>query len=115
MWYSWQRSDSETSEIRECFSPEVLLGSISDPLLPEQTCRPKDITESPGSGGIMACLCDTDLCNAKEGAGGAPRLPPPPAIQERPRGQNGRPGTIDDLLILISFVGYISTILRPNL
>ena len=48
--------------LRECFPTRVLLGSISDPLVPLPDCGQKDITDDR-SGSIFACLCDTDFCN----------------------------------------------------
>ena len=48
--------------LRECFPTRVLLGSISDPLVPLPDCSQKDITDDR-SGSIFACLCDTDFCN----------------------------------------------------
>ena len=63
LWYSWQKSASEIATIRECFSPTILLGSVDDPLTVKSSCKPKDISETPGAS-IMACLCDNDLCNA---------------------------------------------------
>ena len=44
-------------------STEVLLGPITDPLLPSQSCTIKDISEEADSF-ITACLCETDYCNA---------------------------------------------------
>ena len=77
LWYSWQKSDTETSVIRECFSPSILLGPINDPLTLADSCVPKDISETPGSS-IMACLCNTPLCNALDGSGplALPRVAP---------------------------------------
>ena len=63
LWYSWQKSASEIATIRECFSPTILLGSVDDPLTVKSSCKPKDISETPGAS-IMACLCNNDLCNA---------------------------------------------------
>ena len=74
LWYSWQKSDTETSQIRECVSPYILLGPINDPLTLADTCSPKDISETPGSS-IMACLCNTPLCNANNGGSGPVVLP----------------------------------------
>ena len=63
LFYSWRSSikDPEQS-LRECFSTQVLLGSITSPLLPEPGCNVRDITED-GGGAIRACLCETDNCN----------------------------------------------------
>ena len=47
---------------RECFSKDVVLGRLEDPLSPAPHCEPKDISED-GSGSGFACLCTTDLCN----------------------------------------------------
>ena len=47
---------------RECFSRDVVLGRLEDPLSPAPLCQPKDISED-GSGSGFACLCTTDLCN----------------------------------------------------
>ena len=44
-------------------STDVLLGPITDPLLPSQSCTIKDISEDADSF-ISACLCETDYCNA---------------------------------------------------
>jgi len=89
LWYSWQKSSTSTAVIRECFSTSILLGSISDPLLPTPTCTPKDISE--GASRISACLCESDLCNAYRGADeprGAVTNPP-----EQPRTITRRPPT----------------------
>ena len=48
--------------VRECLATDVLLGPITDPLLPSASCTIKDISEEPGSS-ISACLCQTDYCN----------------------------------------------------
>ena len=45
--------------IRECFSTRVLLGSLEDPVLPEEECQPVEVQSDT----IMACICTTDLCN----------------------------------------------------
>ena len=47
---------------RECFSREVVLGRLEDPLIPSPHCQPRDISED-GSGSGFACLCTTNLCN----------------------------------------------------
>ena len=65
LYYSWQKSATETAAIRECFSPTILLGSVNDPLRVQTKCEIKNISETPGAQ-IMACLCNTDLCNAIE-------------------------------------------------
>ena len=54
-----------SATLRECFPTRVLLGSISDPLVPLPACSQKDITDDR-SGAIFACLCDTDFCNDGE-------------------------------------------------
>ena len=74
LWYSWQKYETETSQIRECVSPSTILGPINDPLTLADTCSPKDISETPGSS-IMACLCNTPLCNANNGGSGPVVLP----------------------------------------
>jgi hypothetical protein len=48
LWYAWEKSDQETSIIRECFSPAILLGPISNPLRKKDVCVPQDISETPG-------------------------------------------------------------------
>ena len=68
LWYSWQKSRSSTSFIRECFSTSILLGSIDDPLVTKPYCDPQDISDGPQSK-ITACLCDSDLCNSYRGPG----------------------------------------------
>lgn len=65
LYYSWQKSATETAAIRECFSPTILLGSVDNPLRVKKSCDLQDISETPGAS-IMACLCDSDLCNANE-------------------------------------------------
>ena len=95
MWYSWQKSDTETSEIRECFSPSILLGPINDPLTLADSCSPKDISETPGSS-IMACLCNTPLCNANDGGSGPvalPRVAPKKKATQRTTRRPSRPKT----------------------
>ena len=66
--YTWSKSSTETATLRECFPTRVLLGSIRDPLTPENFCAVRDITDD-GSGSIKACLCSTDYCNNVEEAG----------------------------------------------
>ena len=92
LWYSWQKSDTETSVIRECFSPSILLGPINDPLTLSDTCRPKDISETPGAS-IMACLCNTPLCNAINIGSGPVALPQvaPKRPKSPPRNRNPAP------------------------
>nr|XP_040563791.1 uncharacterized protein LOC121114036 isoform X4 [Lepeophtheirus salmonis] len=63
LWYSWKKSNIETSIIRECFSKSILLGSIDKPLQLRRECVPQDISETRASN-IYACLCDTERCNA---------------------------------------------------
>ena len=65
LYYSWQKSSTETSAIRECFTPTILLGSIENPLRVKSGCDLQDISETPGAS-ILACLCDSDLCNAND-------------------------------------------------
>ena len=104
LWYSWQKSSAEVAMVRECFSPSILLGPISNPLTKKSTCIPQDIAETPGSRydqrliriystrcyvslivfSIDACLCDTDLCHLNlDGKSSSPR--------ERPRRPSGTP------------------------
>ena len=64
LWYSWERSRGRISFVRECFSTSILLGTVSDPLLPSSSCNPRDISETPTSARISACLCTSDLCNS---------------------------------------------------
>ena len=65
--YSWRSSAGDPAQhLRECFSTQVLLGSITSPLLPEPGCNVRDITED-GGGAIRACLCQTDNCNIGNG------------------------------------------------
>ena len=66
LWYSWQKSSRETSFIRQCFSPNILLGSPDKPLTRRSQCQPQDISENSLSR-ISACLCDSDLCNGERG------------------------------------------------
>ena len=66
--YTWRQSQHEAAILRECFSTSVLLGSISDPLVPASHCAKRDITDK-GDGSILACLCDTDYCNDEEETG----------------------------------------------
>jgi hypothetical protein len=40
----------------------VLLGTLKDPLVPEEDCSQRDITDD-SSGTIFACLCNKDFCN----------------------------------------------------
>lgn len=51
-----------SATLRECFPTRVLLGTITNPLTPEDHCVERDITDD-GSGSIKACLCSTDYCN----------------------------------------------------
>ena len=51
-----------SATLRECFPTRVLLGTITNPLTPEDHCAERDITDD-GSGSIKACLCSTDYCN----------------------------------------------------
>ena len=67
LFYSWRSSAEDPEQnLRECFSTQVLLGSITSPLLPEPGCNVRDITED-GGGSIRACLCETDNCNIGSG------------------------------------------------
>ena len=85
LWYTWEKSDTETSTIRECFDKNILIGPIQNPLIAKDSCVPQDIAETPGSR-IMACLCENDLCNANDGR---------PQFSELPRGQENRIGEND--------------------
>ena len=87
LWYAWQKSDTETSVIRECFSPSILLGPINDPLTLSATCSPKDISETPGSS-IMACLCNTPLCNANDGGTSSGPVALPQVAPQRTQSSN---------------------------
>ena len=60
-----EKSQDEEAILRECFFTSILLGSISDPLVPASHCNKRDITDN-GDGSILACLCDTDYCNDEE-------------------------------------------------
>eukprot|EP00095_Tigriopus_kingsejongensis_P001321 maker-scaffold249_size238305-snap-gene-1.13 protein:Tk01321 transcript:maker-scaffold249_size238305-snap-gene-1.13-mRNA-1 annotation:"PREDICTED: collectin-12-like" len=62
LYYTWEKSVSETSIIRECITPSILLGPITNPLRASRTCDVRDISEFKSSS-IMACICDTDKCN----------------------------------------------------
>ena len=126
LWYSWQKSDTETSVIRECFSPSILLGPINDPLTLADTCIPKDISETPGSS-IMACLCNTPKCNALQGGSGTGPVALPQVAPQRTTSsqRNNKPqrtqssNNIEDelsreeLAALAQF-GSINTQQRPN-
>jgi hypothetical protein len=68
LMYTWRQSQDKAAILRECFSTSVLLGSISDPLVPSSHCDKRDITDN-GDGSILACLCDTDYCNDQEDTG----------------------------------------------
>ena len=60
--FLFQLSIFFSATLRECFPTRVLLGSITDPLVPFNTCQQRDITDD-SSGSIYACLCNTDFCN----------------------------------------------------
>lgn len=85
LWYSWQKSAQSTSFIRQCFSPNILLGSLDRPLVSSSACQPQDISESSLSK-ITACLCDSDLCNGQRGSEEAasvlPQTEPKPIRQD---------------------------------
>ena len=66
LWYSWQKSKSSKSFIRQCFSTSILLGSIDAPLETGPYCEPQDISDNSLSE-ITACLCDSDFCNSYRG------------------------------------------------
>ena len=61
LWYSWQKSSRSKSFIRQCFSPNIVLGSPDQPLIPRTSCQPQTISDSSD---ISACLCTSDLCNS---------------------------------------------------
>ena len=95
LWYSWQKSATEIATIRECFSPTILLGSVDDPLTVKSTCKPKDISETPGAS-IMACLCNDDLCNGFDSDANneplaLPQIADPPAPRPRPSNTRREP------------------------
>ena len=114
LWYSWQKSDTETSVIRECFSPNILLGPINDPLTLSDSCVPKDISETPGSG-IMACLCNTPLCNGHDGGSGSGPVALPQRAPQRPQSSNNVEEELsrEELSALAQF-GSISNQRGPN-
>ena len=41
LWYSWHKSSTKRSFIRQCFSPSILLGPPDQPLIPARDCRPQ--------------------------------------------------------------------------
>ena len=49
--------------MRECLKREIVLGSVSAPVLVSPRCQPQDISQSSLTQ-VSACLCDSDLCNA---------------------------------------------------
>jgi hypothetical protein len=61
LWYSWEMSRGRVSYVRECFSTAILLGDVSDPLLPAASCNPRDVSETPTSVRIQAGLSLTLL------------------------------------------------------
>ena len=63
LYYSWRKSATETSVIRECFPTSILLGSIESPVEAASSC----VASSLESDSISACICTTPLCN---GVGG---------------------------------------------
>jgi len=70
LMYTWSKSSSQKATLRECFPTRVLLGSIQNPLTPQDFCVTRDITDD-GSGSIQACLCSTDYCNDVQPVRGA--------------------------------------------
>ena len=86
---------SRRGVVRECLGREIVLGSVSAPVVVSPHCRPRDISESSVSQ-VTVCLCDSDLCNA--GDTQSPPGPPPPGpgardkkakvIQEIPRSRD---------------------------
>ena len=63
--YTWKHQDGSSSDIRECFSRSILLGSVDDPLVVKKTCEPQVVSEEGGLP-TKACLCETDFCNVGE-------------------------------------------------
>ena len=59
LYYSWKKSATESSVIRECFPTSILLGSIDNPVQPQAQCS----LTSLESDSISACICTSDLCN----------------------------------------------------
>merc|ERR550539_1420977 len=59
LYYSWKKSATESSVIRECFPTSILLGSIDNPVQPQVECS----LTSLESDSISACICTSDLCN----------------------------------------------------
>ena len=77
LWYSWQKSSRSKSFIRQCFSPNIVLGSPDQPLVPRASCQPQTISDSSD---ISACLCTSDLCNSyKTSDEKKPARRPPPS------------------------------------
>ena len=83
LWYSWQKSSRSKSYIRQCFSPNIVLGSPDQPLIPRASCQPQLVSDSSD---ISACLCTSDLCNSyKTSDEKKPtQLPAPRPPQPRP-------------------------------
>ena len=92
LWYSYQKSSTEIAIVRECFSTSVLLGSITDPIVPSDQCVPKPVEDAS----IMACICTNDFCNGMDGGESAIRSTPRPSLfdrtsTKRPGGISARP------------------------
>lgn len=92
LFYSWRKSPTETSVIRECFPTSVLLGSIEEPVEPQPECSPMAVESDT----IMACICTNDFCSGIEATSAsdqvsskaltpAPRTPAPVASRGRTR------------------------------
>ena len=68
-------------------SKSILLGSIDSPLKVKPFCEPKDISENAEST-ILACLCESDLCNANSGETLDNWGQEPQSVQQQKREQN---------------------------
>jgi hypothetical protein len=60
-----------SAELRECFPTSVLLGDVTNPLRPTESCESRDISERGSSSDIFACLCTTNFCNSRNGSVGS--------------------------------------------
>ena len=61
--YQWKKSSVETAVLRQCFPSHILLGPVYNPLpTTDHSCQLQDITDD-NSGSVVACLCQSDLCN----------------------------------------------------
>ena len=71
--YQWKKSARETAVLRQCFPSHILLGPVYNPLVStEDTCELRDITDD-NSGSVLACLCESDLCNQLQHQGNKDR------------------------------------------